>query len=44
MAVEQYFASKNEDFFSRRLDKLLELWQTIITNEKNTFRLFLNEK
>ena len=33
MAVEEYFASKNEDFFSRGLDKLPERWQTIITNE-----------
>lgn len=35
MAVEDYFASKREDFFSRGLDKLPERWQTVLTNEGN---------
>lgn len=33
MAVEDYLASKSEDFFYRGLDKLPEHWQTVLTNK-----------
>ncbi|GFV33575.1 hypothetical protein TNCV_4566901 [Trichonephila clavipes] len=32
MAVEEHFASKIDDFFSKGLDKLPESWLTVVTN------------
>lgn len=33
MTVEDYLASKSEDFFSRGMDKLPEFWQIVLTKE-----------